>query len=115
MEPFVLDGFMVERELGTGATGSVYLATAPGGQKVALKVLVKDSSNPRYGKLHENMMVESNALQQLDHPHIMKILGAKMDQSWQQYGQHMEGDYLASELLCNGELFDFIDCERGAF
>ena len=26
----------------------------------------------------------------------------------------MEGDYLASELLCNGELFDFIDCERGA-
>ena len=27
----------------------------------------------------------------------------------------MEGDYLASELLCNGELFDFIDCEKGAF
>ena len=62
MEPFVIDGFTVERELGTGATGSVYLATAPNGQKVALKVLVKDSSNPRYGKLHENMIIESSAL-----------------------------------------------------
>ena len=31
MEPFVLDGFIVEKEIGTGATGSVYLATAPNG------------------------------------------------------------------------------------
>ena len=38
-----------------------------------------------------------------------------MDISWEQYGQHMEGDYLASELLSNGELFDFIDCDKGAF
>ena len=27
----------------------------------------------------------------------------------------MEGDYLASELLGNGELFEFIDCDRGGF
>ena len=48
MEPFVLDGFRVEREIGTGATGSVYLATAPSGLKVALKVLVKDRRNFRF-------------------------------------------------------------------
>ena len=59
MEPFVLDGFRVEREIGTGATGSVYLAIAPSGQKVALKVLVK--GNSRYMKLHEDMMTESCA------------------------------------------------------
>ena len=62
MEPFVLDGYTVVQELGSGVSGSVYLARAPNGQKVALKVLVKDSSNPRYAKLHENMMIESNAL-----------------------------------------------------
>ena len=50
MEPFIIDGFLVEREIGTGVTGSVYLATAQNGLKVALKILVKGKHD--YTKLH---------------------------------------------------------------
>ena len=49
----------------------------------------------------------------LNHPHIMRILGAKMDVSWEQEGRQLQGDYLALELLCNGQLFDLIISERG--
>ena len=37
---FTIDGYKIHRELGKGATGSVYLAEAQDGSRVALKVLV---------------------------------------------------------------------------
>ena len=110
---FVLDGFIVERDLGSDPTGSIYAGTAPNGQKVCLKVLVKDSCNPHYANSHQNMMIERKKLLQRNHPHIMRIVGAKIDQKWEQKGQLVEGDYLALEMCLNDDLFEYV--EKGAF
>lgn len=57
--PFNIDGFETIRVLSDeGATGNVYLATAPNGLTCALKVLVKDPRNRKYAKLHSNMAIE---------------------------------------------------------
>ena len=109
-----IDGFTTIRELGTGATGSVYLASHPNfPNNVALKVLVNDGQ-ASYQRLHKNMKIEIDALRALNHPHIMRICGAAIDTQWNENGQVKTGDYIASEVLCNGELFDFIDHPRGA-
>ena len=47
MQHFELDGYTCKRELGTGATGVVYLASK-NGTNYAIKVLIKDLNNPAY-------------------------------------------------------------------
>ena len=81
---------------------------------VALKVL--NSSHVNYQRLHENMIKEKDVLEQLDHRNIMKIIEAKLDAQWvDENGQDQSGDYIASEVVMNGELFDFIDNRHGRF
>lgn len=41
-------------------------------------------------------------------------MGAGLDVQWEMAGQQFQGDYLASELVPNGELFDFISCSKGS-
>jgi len=55
------------------------------------------------------MKSEINALRQLDHPNIMKIEEAKLDVSYIDLGgiEHIVC-YIASELVENGELFDYV-------
>ena len=110
---FIIDGITCTRELGTGATGSVYLGQDPNGTMVAVKILEKDEYNPRYAKLHANMIKEIDALRALNHPNIIKLISAGLDVNWSQGGVNKTGDYLASELVPNGELFDFISCSKG--
>ena len=82
MEHFELDGYTCKRELGTGATGSVYLAEKDG-TDYALKVLVKNLNDPNYERLHKNMEIEIAALKKVgDHPYIMKIVGAEFNVAW---------------------------------
>ena len=106
---FNIDGFEVMRVLSEdGATGIVYLAITPDGIPCALKILVKNLKNRAYAKLHKNMASEIEALQALHHPHIMRILGGELDVTWERNGKTFQGDYIASELLAAGELFDYI-------
>ena len=72
-----MDGYELIRELGTGATGSVYLAEK-NGSRAALKVLCQAECRD-YGRLHKNMQIEVEALRNLNHRKIMKILDAKLD------------------------------------
>lgn len=112
--PFNINGFEAIRVLSDeGTTGNVYLATTPDGTTCALKVLIKDSKNSRYANLHKNMAKEIDALEALNHPHIMRILGGELDVTWKMGGKRFKGDYIASELLSAGELYDFIDNPKG--
>ena len=62
------------------------------------------------------MIKEKDVLEQLDHRNIMKIIEAKLDAQWvDENGQDQSGDYIASEVVMNGELFDFIDNRHGRF
>lgn len=113
MQQFEIDGYVCQRELGTGATGKVYLAEK-GGQTAALKILEK-KNNPNYQRLHKNMQIEINALNKVNgHPYILKIVGYNFDVTWTQDGKTQQGDYIATEVVPNGELFDYVDNPMGA-
>jgi serine/threonine-protein kinase len=91
-----LGPFLVEKELGAGAMGAVYLATyVKTGQKVAIKVMSPNmgSSNPSSLLRFER---EANILKQLKHPNIVRLYGI---------GKHQGMPYYAMELI-QGETLD---------
>lgn len=74
--------YEVVRELGTGATSTVYLATDPfNKQQVAIKLFdLKSLRDPSRAKISRKLlMTEASLAGKLSHPHIAKILDAVMD------------------------------------
>jgi serine/threonine protein kinase len=71
----VLAGYVVDRLLGRGGMGEVYLATHEGlGRKVALKLLSDEvATGPTF---RERFIAESRLAASLDHPHIVPIYEA---------------------------------------
>ncbi len=67
----MIAGYKIAREIGRGASGAVYLAEeAEGGRPVAIKIL-----SPFHTRNPENLarlVRESEALQSIDHPNIVK-------------------------------------------
>lgn len=47
------------------------------------------------------------------HPYIMKILGYGFDVNWTFENTTRTGDYIATEVVPNGELFDYVDNPMG--
>jgi tRNA A-37 threonylcarbamoyl transferase component Bud32 len=70
----VLAGFRVESLLGEGAMGTVYLAEAPHGQRVALKLLSPNLA--RDERFRQRFLRESQLAAGLDHPHIVPTLAS---------------------------------------
>ena len=73
--------YEVKRLLGKGATGSVYLASDPFGQRdVAIKVLEKLSTNPEEARRQLRFFQNEAALAgKLRHPHIVSIYDAGLE------------------------------------
>ncbi len=71
----VLAGYRIERMLGRGSMGAVYLATHQGlGRRVALKLLAGDvAADDRF---RNRFIAESRLAASLDHPHIVPIYEA---------------------------------------
>jgi predicted Ser/Thr protein kinase len=70
----VLAGFRVESLLGEGAMGTVYVAEAPNGQRVALKLLSPNLA--RDERFRQRFLRESQLAAGLDHPHIVPTLSS---------------------------------------
>ena len=99
--------------LGRGATGDVIVAEGPNNERVALKAI---RSNSRYyTQLHRNMVREIEALRTLDHPHVLKLVDYGLEAQWMEKECWAAGDFIATEIVPNGELFEFLDSPRGAF
>jgi len=88
----------VEKLLGKGATGTVYLATDTfTGEKVALKTIEPEVfRDPEFGAVHRSQFLnEASLAGKLKHPHIAQILEAVMQQ---------DSGYIAMELVLGGDL-----------
>ncbi len=93
--------FTVEKELGSGAMGSVYLARYKNGQRVALKFISSSlTSNETSMARFER---EAEILKQLKHPNIVRLFGA---------GKHQRIPYYAMEYV-EGESLDRVLARRG--
>lgn len=96
--------FKVEKELGCGAMGTVYLADyTKTGRKVALKVISPGLSDNE--KLMERFEREVAILKQLKHPHIVRLLAS---------GRFHGNPFYAMELI-DGESLDVTLKRRGRF
>jgi len=74
--------YEIARELGTGATSTVYLATDTfSKQQVAIKLFdLKSLRDANSAKIYRKLlMTEASLAGRLSHPHIVKILDAVMD------------------------------------
>ena len=74
--------YEIVRELGTGATSTVYLATDPfNKQQIALKLFdLAILQDPNRAKVYRKLlMTEASLAGKLSHPHIVKILDAVME------------------------------------
>ena len=90
--------FQLERVLGQGASGTVYLALDTfSGNNVALKVLDQEAvKHPEFGrKLTAQFMNEASLAGKLSHPHIASILEASVTE---------ECVYIAIEYVPGGDL-----------
>ncbi|HEX5092709.1 MAG TPA: serine/threonine-protein kinase [Burkholderiales bacterium] len=88
----------VQRMLGRGATGTVYLArdTFSGGE-VALKTIEPEVfRDPEFGTVHRSQFQnEASLAGKLKHPHIVSILDAAVSE---------DSGYIAMELVTGGDL-----------
>jgi tRNA A-37 threonylcarbamoyl transferase component Bud32 len=86
-------GFAVERELGRGGMGVVYLARDTAlNRPVALKMVLSDG---RTGVVR--FLAEAEAVASIRHPNVVQVYG---------YGEHDGRPYLALEYLPGGTLAD---------
>lgn len=90
--------FLIERQLGVGGMGVVYLAThEPTGKLVALKVLSPALSSDE--KLIRRFEREIDILKRMSHPNIVKYYGG---------GTHEQQRYYAMEFIDGGSLQDIL-------
>jgi serine/threonine-protein kinase len=90
--------FTIERELGSGAMGAVYLARYKTGQRVALKFIAAGpAANPRTFERFER---EAEILKQLKHPNIVRLFG---------HGKHQRLPYYAMEYIEGKTLFEVLE------
>jgi serine/threonine-protein kinase len=95
--------FTVERELGSGSMGSVYLARYKNGQRVALKFLGAGVLSST--KAAERFEREAEILKQLKHPNIVRLFGHGKHQKMPYYAmEYVEGQTLAQILEQRGRL-----------
>jgi serine/threonine-protein kinase len=94
----VVGGYRLDRLLGEGATGRVYLASTDGGDQVALKLLRADlSANSTWAARFAH---EARAAATVESRHLVPILESGQDGGWQ---------YLAAVFVSGGSLADQLD------
>ncbi len=98
-----IEHFQIQRELGAGGMGTVYLARDERMKRdVALKVMSGHQSSDKAGRRFEQ---EAWIAGRLDHPGIVKVY---------ERGQWEELSYFAMELVDGGSLADVIESMRRA-
>jgi serine/threonine-protein kinase len=92
--------FAIEKELGSGAMGTVYLARHESGTKVAIKIMAPGLSSK---VATERFKRESDILKQLKHPNIVRLIAS---------GKYHGNPFYAMEYI-EGESLDHVMARRG--
>jgi len=98
MELPVLGRYRLERELGRGAMGTVYLATDPTiGRQLAVKTLpvTESCESGEQGEIAARFFKEAEAVGRLDHPHIVAVHDAGREHDL----AYIAMDYVPGESL----------------
>ncbi len=104
LQAAVDDSFQVERLLGRGGMGSVYLAREPALDRlVAIKVLPPERAQS--AELRERFRREARTAAQLSHPNIVPLLTFGEDEGLMYFVMgYVEGESLSARILREGRL-----------
>src|SRR4051794_446098 len=94
----VIAGLTVERLLGEGATGAVYLARDASGDAVALKLLASDLSHDE--RFRRRFLREMQLVVGVEHPHVVRVLRSGEDQGFLYIAMTYVEAVDLRELLC---------------
>jgi serine/threonine-protein kinase len=96
--------FTIDKELGSGAMGTVYRATySKTGQRVALKVMIAGLGTSETA--HARFEREGEILKQLDHPNIVRLFGVGRSHGTRYYAmEYIEGEPLDKVMQRRGKL-----------
>jgi serine/threonine protein kinase len=110
-EPFELDlslqigKYDIRKQLGKGATGTVYLAVDTfSGKEVALKVIEPEVfKDPEFGAVYRSQFLnEASLAGKLKHPHIVAILDAVVQE---------DSGHIAMEVVSGGDLSQHVTAD----
>jgi serine/threonine protein kinase len=104
--PKKIDKYRVKKQLGEGATASVYLASDPfQDREVAIKVASNAVMNdPQFGSQYKNFFInEASLAGKLEHPHIVKVYDAAVDN---------DVHYIVMEYVNGGTLEPYCDVKN---
>ncbi len=110
-EPFELDlslqigKYDIRKQLGRGATGTVYLAVDTfSGKEVALKVIEPEVfKDPEFGSVYRSQFLnEASLAGKLKHPHIVAILDAVVQE---------DSGHIAMEVVSGGDLSQHVTAD----
>ncbi len=96
----------VQKLLGKGATGTVYLAKDTfSGKEVALKTIEPEVfRDPEFGTVYRSQFLnEASLASKLRHPHIVAILDAVVE---------ADSGYIAMEIVSGGDLAQFVKPDK---
>jgi serine/threonine-protein kinase len=93
-----LGEYRIEAPLGVGGMGHVYLAIAPDGQEVALKLVKRDLA--RDTVFRKRFDREARIAQTVEHPHVVPVLDT---------GEQEGIPYLTQRFIRGGTLADMIE------
>jgi serine/threonine protein kinase len=93
-------GYTIEKVLGVGGMGHVYLAAGPAGEKVALKLVKADLA--RDDVFRRRFEREARIAQQIRHPNVVPVSDR---------GEHEGVPYLAQQYIAGGNLAELIEKE----
>jgi len=96
----------IQKRLGTGATGTVYLATDTfSGKEVALKTIEPEVfHDPEFGTVYRAQFLnEASLAGKLRHPHIVAILDAVVQE---------DSGYIAMEFVTGGDLSQYTTADN---
>ncbi len=110
-QPFEMDlslqigKYDIRRQLGKGATGTVYLAVDTfSGKEVALKVIEPEVfKDPEFGAVYRSQFLnEASLAGKLKHPHIVSILDAVVQE---------DSGHIAMEVVLGGDLSQHVSAD----
>ena len=96
----------VQKLLGKGATGTVYLAKDTfSGKEVALKTIEPEVfRDPEFGTVYRSQFLnEASLAGKLRHPHIVAILDAVVEEN---------SGYIAMEIVSGGDLSQYVKPDK---
>lgn len=93
--------YRVDSMLGVGGMGTVYLATAPDGTRVALKIVKEDYAQD--ATFRRRFAREARIAQTVSNPHVVPVLDT---------GEHDGTPYLAARFIAGGSLAEKLKREQ---